>query len=155
MNFFKLITSIVVCELAGTLGSIFTMSQITTWYATLNKPTLNPPAWIFAPVWTTLYFLMGVSAYLIWNKGLDRKDVKIALIVFGIQLALNVLWSIFFFGIHNPALAFLDIVLLWISILSTIFIFYKISPTAAYLLVPYIIWVSFASYLNYSIWVLN
>lgn len=155
MNIVKLITAISVSELAGVLGSIFTFSQVKTWYLTLNKPTLNPPSWIFGPVWTTLYFLMGVAAYIVWNKGLDRKDVKIALTVFIIQLILNTVWSIIFFGTHNTGLAFFEIIFLWLSIVLTIFLFYKISPTAGYLLIPYILWVSFASYLNYSIWVLN
>ena len=104
-NTLKLIIAIVACELAGIVGSIFTASAIPTWYATLAKPALNPPAWVFGPVWTTLYALMGVAAFLVWRKGWERKEVKTALGIFGIQLALNVLWSIVFFGLHSPALA--------------------------------------------------
>lgn len=153
--FFKLITAIIVSELAGIIGSVFTVSSISSWYATIIKPALNPPSYVFGPVWTTLYALMGVSAFLIWKKGLDRKDVKVALGIFLIQLVLNTLWSIIFFGLHSPGGALVEIILLWLAILATIIAFYKISRTAAYLLLPYILWVSFAAYLNYSIWVLN
>lgn len=151
----KLIIAIVVSELAGIIGSIFTMPSIPTWYAGLVKPALNPPAWIFGPTWTTLYFLMGVAAFLIWRKGLERKDVKIALGIFIGQLVLNSLWSIIFFGLHNPGAAFVEIIFLWLAIIATIITFAKISKSAAWLLMPYILWVSFASYLNYAIWTLN
>ncbi len=154
-NTFKLIIAIVVSELAGVIGSLFTVSAIPTWYAGLVKPALNPPAWVFGPAWTTLYFLMGVAAFLIWKNGWERKDVRMALGVFGIQLFLNAIWSIIFFGLQSPALALVDIVLLWLAIVWTMFVFYKISKPAAYLLMPYILWVGFASYLNYSIWMLN
>lgn len=154
-NTFKLIIAIVVSELAGIIGSVFTVSSIPTWYAGLAKPELSPPNWIFGPVWTTLYFLMGVAAFLVWKKGLDRRDVKIALIIFGGQLLLNTLWSIIFFGLHNPFWALVDIIALWLAIIFAIMAFYKISRPAAYLLLPYILWVSFAMYLNYAIWTLN
>ena len=154
-NFFKLVIAIVISELAGIIGSVFTISAIPTWYAVLQKPALNPPAWIFAPVWTTLYLLMGVAAFLIWRKGLERKEIKSALSMFCFQLILNALWSIIFFGLHNPGMALVEIVTLWLAILWTIFAFYKISRPAAYLLAPYILWVSFAGYLNYAIWVVN
>ncbi len=154
-NTFKLIIAIVVSELAGVIGSLFTVSAIPTWYAGLVKPALNPPAWVFGPAWTTLYFLMGVAAFLIWKNGWERKDVRMALGVFGIQLFLNAIWSIIFFGLQSPALALVDIVLLWLAIVWTMLVFYKISKPAAYLLIPYLLWVSFASYLNYSIWMLN
>lgn len=154
-NFFKLIIAIAVSEVAGIIGSVFTMSAIPTWYAGLAKSSLNPPAWIFGPVWTTLFAIMGVAAWLIWKNGITRKDVKIALIIFDIQLILNVLWSIIFFGWHSPGWAFVEIIFLWIAILATIIIFAKISRPAAWLLAPYIIWVSFAGYLNFSIWQIN
>lgn len=154
-SFFKLIVAIVVCELAGIIGSIFTASAIPNWHATLAKPALNPPSWIFGPVWTTLYALMGIAAFLIWKKGWDRTDVRKALYVFGIQLVLNALWSIIFFGLQGPAWAFANIVLMWLAIVWTMILFYKISKPAVWLLIPYILWVSFAAYLNYSIWTLN
>lgn len=151
-NTSKLIISIAVCELAGFIGSIFTTPAIPKWYANLPKPAFSPPSWIFAPVWITLYALMGIAAFLVWKKGPARKDIKIALVIFMLQLALNTLWSIIFFGARNPGVAFLDIILLWLAILSTIYAFSKISRSAAWLLAPYIIWVSFAAYLNFMIW---
>ncbi len=154
-NVFKLITAVIVSELAGIIGSLFTFSKIPTWYVALAKPALNPPSWIFGPVWTTLYALMGIAAFLIWKKGLDRNDVRKALAVFGLQLALNTFWSIVFFGLHSPAWAFVNIISLWLAIAWTMILFYKISKPAMWLLAPYILWVSFASYLNYSIWILN
>lgn len=154
-SFTKLIIAIVVSELAGVIGSVFTTPSIDGWYAGIVKPALNPPAWVFGPVWTTLFALMGISAFLIWKKGLERKDVKIALVFFGIQLILNTLWSIIFFSLHSPGGALIEIIFLWLAILATIIIFAKISKPAALLLVPYILWVSFAGYLNFSIWQLN
>ncbi len=141
---------VLVCELAGIAGSVFTVPVISGWYAGLTKSALTPPGWVFGPAWITLYFLMGVAAYLVWRKGEVR-----ALYVFWAQLTVNVLWSYFFFGMHNPALALIDIVLLWALILWAIAAFAKISRSAAYVLIPYIAWVSFAAYLNYSIWMLN
>ncbi len=149
-NWAKLGIMVLACELAGIVGSIFTIPAIAGWYAGLTKSAFAPPSWVFGPAWTTLYFLMGVAAYLIWRKGEVR-----ALYVFWAQLTANVLWSYFFFGMHNPALALFDIVLLWVLIFWTIAIFAKISRSAAYMLIPYIAWVSFAAYLNYSIWMLN
>lgn len=154
-NPIKLIISLVICQLAGIIGSLFTMSKIPTWYMTISKPELAPPNWIFGPVWTTLFILMGIALYLVWKQGTNRKDVKIALYIFGTQLILNVLWSIIFFGLENPGSAFVEIISLWISILLSIIYFYKINKTAGYLLIPYIAWVSFASYINFMIWWLN
>ncbi len=154
-NTFKLIIAIVVSELAGIIGSVFTTPSIADWYAGIVKPALNPPAWVSGPVWTTLFALMGIAAFLVWKKGLDRRDVKIALGIFLGQLVLNTLWSIIFFGLHSPGGALVEIVFLWLAILATIIAFAKISKPAAWLLVPYILWVSFAGYLNYSIWTLN
>ena len=154
-NTLKLIIAIAVSESAGIIGSVFTAPSIPTWYEGIVKPALNPPAWVFGPVWTTLFALMGVAAFLVWKKGLDRKDVKIALGVFLGQLILNTLWSIIFFGLHSPGGALLEMIFLWLAILATIITFAKIFKPAAWLLAPYILWVSFAGYLNYSIWILN
>ncbi|MEN9405662.1 MAG: hypothetical protein RLY47_621 [Candidatus Parcubacteria bacterium] len=154
-TFLKLVVAVVVTQLAGIIGSLFTFSAIPTWYATLTKPELNPPSWVFGPVWTTLYLLMGVSAFLIWQKGWARRDVKIALSVYVVQLVFNALWSIVFFGLQSPGLALVVIAALLISIIWTMVLFYKISRPAMYLLIPYILWVSFASYLNYAIYALN
>ncbi len=151
----KFIVSIFVCLMAGFLGSLATRSSIPTWYAGLTKPLFNPPNQIFAPVWTILYILMAVSAFVIWRKGLQNRYVKLALSIFAVQLVLNVLWSILFFGLRLPFPAFIEIIILWIAILFTILIFRKISMTAALLLIPYILWVSFAAVLNFSLWRLN
>ncbi len=147
--------AIVICQLAGIIGSVYTMSEIPAWYATLVKPDLNPPSWVFGPTWTTLYLLMGIAAFLVWNKGWGRKDVRIALGIFAVQLVLNTLWSIIFFGFHSPGGAFVELIALWLGILATIITFAKISKAAAWLLLPYIFWVSFAGYLNGMIWFLN
>ncbi len=154
-NASKLIVSIVISELAGIVGSVFTAPSVASWYPELTKPAINPPAWVFGPVWTTLFALMGIAAFLVWRKGLQRKDVRVALAIFIGQLILNTLWSIIFFGLHSPGGAFVEVVFLWLSILATIVAFSKISKPAAWLLVPYIAWVSFAVYLNYSIYALN
>lgn len=154
-NTLKLIIAVVVSELAGIIGTFFTISAIPNWYTTLTKPALNPPSWIFGPVWTTLYAFMGIAAFLVWKKGWDRKDVQKALAVFGLQLVFNAVWSIIFFDLHDPLWALVDITLMWLAIVWTMVLFYKISKPAMWLLVPYILWVIFAAYLNYSIWILN
>ena len=154
-DIFKLIISIVACQCAGLVGSMFTMSAIPTWYATLEKPPFTPPNWLFAPAWGTLYLLMGISAFIVWRKGLENRWVRGALIVFLIQLILNALWSVVFFGLESPLYGIIVIVALWIAILFTILKFLKISRAAGGLLLPYILWVSFAAVLNISIWVLN
>ncbi|MDD5362053.1 MAG: tryptophan-rich sensory protein [Ignavibacteria bacterium] len=151
-NFFKLLLSVIICELAGIIGSIFTVSSIPTWFAGLNKPSFNPPNYLFGPVWTILYLLMGISLFLIWKKGGDNRA---ALILFFTQLLLNTLWSIIFFGLKMPLPAFIEVVVMWVFILLTIISFYSISKPAAYLLIPYLLWVSFASVLNFKIWMLN
>jgi len=153
-NTFKLIIAVGVSLLAGVVGSLFTTPAVqSVWYAELVMPALNPPAWLFGPVWTTLYILMGISLWLIWKS--DAREKRKAVWLFGIQLTLNAIWSIIFFGLHNPGGALIEIVFLWLAILATIIAFAKISKPAAWLLVPYILWVSFATYLNYSIYVLN
>lgn len=154
-TFFKLIFAIIIAESAGIIGSLFTFSSIPTWYTTIIKPTFSPPNWIFGPVWTTLFALMGIALFLVWQKGLHRKDVKVAITIFFVQLLLNTFWSIIFFGNQNIGGAFLEIIFLWLAILATIIAFFKISKLAGYLLLPYIAWVSFAAFLNYTIWTLN
>ena len=151
-NLPKLILSIGICLLAGGLGTIFTTSAIPSWYATLNKPPFSPPNWIFAPVWTTLYILMGIALYLVLSA---KGKVQSAVTVFGIQLVLNASWSIIFFGMRNPILALVDIAALWVAIVLTIKSFYKINKLAGNLLLPYLVWVTFASILNLSIVLLN
>ncbi len=149
-----LLFCIAVCEGAGIVGSFFTVSAIPTWYITLVKPVFSPPNWVFAPVWIILYALMGISLYLVIS---DRKKVirEKAIRVFAIQLVLNTTWSIVFFGMHNIFLGLIIIVLLWIFIALSIWVFGKINKTSAMLLWPYLAWVSFAVFLNYSIWILN
>ena len=146
---------VLVCELAGVIGSFFTAPSVPGWYVGLAKPPFNPPGWIFAPVWTILYAMMGLSAYLIYEKGPRRSEVRKALAVFAGQLLLNTLWSIVFFGAHMILGAAVLIVVLWVMIVATIWLFSRISKAAAYLLVLYILWVSFATVLNISLYVLN
>lgn len=149
-----LVISLFLTFIAASVGSVFTFKSISTWYITLNKPFFNPPNWIFSPVWTALYILMGLSLYLVWisKKSLIQKK---GMNYFFIQLALNTLWSILFFGLQNPLIAFLEIVVLWYFIYLTIKYFSKVNKTSAYLLYPYLAWVSFASLLNLSIVILN
>jgi benzodiazapine receptor len=155
MNFLKLAASLGACYLAALLGSIFTSPNVPTWYAALAKPSFAPPDWVFAPVWTVIFTLMGISAYLISREGMTNPRVRAALAVFVLQLAVNVSWSAAFFGLRSP-LAGLDvIVILWALIALTIRKFWAISRIAGALLLPYIIWVSFAAVLNFAIWKLN
>jgi len=151
-NIVKLIVSILICEGAGIVGSIFTVPAIKTWYASLNKPFFSPPNWIFAPVWIVLFLLMGISLYLVWASPRLKKD---AVLIFILQLILNVLWSIIFFGLKSPGLALFEILMLWFAILYTIVNFYRISKSASFLLLPYILWVTFAAILNFAVWRLN
>ncbi len=149
-----LAASLFVCLAAGGLGSLATSAKIPTWYATLAKPSWNPPNWLFGPVWTTLYVLMAVAAWMVWNRR-AHVGAQAALVLFAVQLVLNTLWSFLFFGAESPAAAMLEILVLWIAIAATIWSFRKISPPAAWMLAPYLAWVSFASCLNYAIWTLN
>ncbi len=174
----KLVISILICEGAGIIGSFFTAPAIKTWYVSLEKPVFNPPNWLFAPVWTVLFLLMGISLYLVWAKnwrvqapegeftkkawnpiseklwsGTWKEENAIA--IFVLQLVLNILWSVIFFGLKMPAVAFVEILMLWVAILYTIVNFYRISKLAAYLLIPYIVWVTLAAILNFSIITLN
>ncbi len=150
----KLIFSIVICLGAGIIGSVFTISSIPTWYAVLNKPFFSPPNFVFGPVWTVLYILMGISLYLVISKK-EKVKRKNGINLFFIQLVLNILWSVIFFGMKNPALALIDILALWIAIVLTIKSFSKINKLAGKLLIPYFLWVSFASILNLAIVLLN
>jgi len=153
MKFLKLLLSLALCLGAGVLGSVFTTSAIPTWYQTLNKPFFSPPNWLFAPVWTVLYVLMGISLYLVWTS--KSKLKQNALTLFFIQLGLNAIWSIIFFGLQNPLFALVEIVAMWLAIFLTIKVFYKINKPASNLLIPYLVWVSFATILNLSIVILN
>lgn len=152
----KIIVSIVACVLVGFLSSFATRSSVNSWFLTIEKPFFNPPSWVFAPVWTLLYLMMGLALGLVWCQySENEKAVKKALIVFGIQLFLNALWSILFFGLCNTFLAFLEIIILWLFIFETIRVFKPINSLASKLLYPYLVWVSFAAVLNGSIWWLN
>ncbi len=154
-DFSKLIISVVGCEVVGLLSTPFTIASIPTWYAGLIKPSFSPPNWIFAPVWTILYFLIGISVFLVWRKGIKNKEIKIAIYYFSAQLFFNFLWSVIFFGLHMPLFAFIDIIALLVAIVLTMMKFSRISKTALYLLIPYLLWVSFAAVLNGAIVLLN
>ncbi|MGV8144140.1 MAG: TspO/MBR family protein [Methanothermobacter sp.] len=151
----RLIVSILIVFIAGTIGSTATLPQIPTWYASLAKPSWAPPNWLFGPVWTILYILIGIALFLVWKEGISRKDVKLAISVFVVQLVLNVLWSVIFFGYNSLLGGLVVVIILWIAILANIIFFYRVSKPAGLLLVPYIVWVSIASYLNYSVYLLN
>ncbi len=151
----KLFISILIPLLVGAVAGLFTSSGVNGWYALANKPWFNPPNWIFAPVWTLLYIMMGIAFFLIWKSTADKNVKQTAMILFSIQLVINFFWSFIFFKLQQPGWAFAEILLMWVMILLTIIWFGKISAAAAWLLVPYICWVSFASVLNYSIWKLN
>jgi len=150
-----LVMAILICQVAGLVGGLFTASSVDTWYAALTKPSFNPPNWLFSPVWITLYALMGVALFLVFKKGLDAEGVKVALVLFAAQLLGNVLWSVLFFGLQLPLIAFLEIVVLWVLILLTMIKFFQISKPAGWLLFPYLLWVGFASVLNFFLWSLN
>lgn len=150
-----LFVSILASQLAGFIGAFATTPAIPGWYANLVKPFFNPPSWIFGPVWTLLYTLMGISLYLIWVKGYQKKKIKEGVWLFFAHLAFNTLWSLVFFGLKNVGLAFIVIVILWAMIAYLIKTFWKIDKRASYLLIPYLAWVSFASVLNFYIWILN
>ncbi|OGG14622.1 TspO protein [Candidatus Gottesmanbacteria bacterium RIFCSPHIGHO2_01_FULL_39_10] len=147
------IFSIGICLAAGVAGSLFTFQSIPTWYTGLEKPFFSPPNWVFAPVWTILYILMGISLYLVLSSKKKLKHEAVG--VFMLQLGFNVFWSVLFFGMRNPTLALLDILALWMSIFVTIHLFGKISKLASMILIPYILWVSFAFILNLVIVLLN
>jgi tryptophan-rich sensory protein len=154
IRFFRLVASLIICQLAGFIVAVFTTPAISGWYASIEKPAFNPPNWIFSPVWIFLYLLMGVTLYVLWQN-LPKAEAKIALVFFAIQLGLNILWSLIFFGLKWPMLAFFEIIILWVFILLTMMKSYRVSRATAYLLLPYILWVSFAGLLNFFLWRLN
>jgi len=160
MNYKRLITSLASPQLAGLIGSFFTVSAISTWYAGLQKPSFSPPNWLFGPTWITLYILMGISIYLVWSAYAkapagQSKENKIAFWLFWVHLFFNALWSVVFFGLQSPGLAFINIIIIWVLIIILIIRFWKINKWSSYLLIPYFLWVSFASTLNFFIWYLN
>ena len=145
-----LIAAVLGCALAASIGGVTAAASVRTWYPTLRKPPWNPPARVFGPVWSVLYLMMAVAAWLVWRTG-DGTDVGVALGVFVVQLTLNVLWSVLFFGLRRPGGALFDIGLLWIAILATVVVFWPIDRISAVLLLPYLAWVTFAAALNASI----
>jgi benzodiazapine receptor len=154
-NAVKFIFSLVLCQLAGIIGALFNSFSINTWYAHINKPEFTPPNWVFAPVWISLYLLIGIALYLVWTAGTTLKLKQTALILFSIQLILNAFWSYCFFFLQSPLYGFIEIVVLWIFIVLTTVWFFRIKQLAGFLLLPYGLWVSFAAVLNFSIWQLN
>lgn len=155
-KYLKIIICVAICLTVGYLSSIVTQSSIETWYPTIEKPSFNPPNWVFAPVWTLLFILMGIAAGLVWDKiTTDKELVKKGLLFFGVQLTLNALWSYLFFGLNNILLASIEIVLLLLIIYETYLIFKKIDKKASYLLIPYMLWVGFATILTITIYFLN
>lgn len=154
-SFLKLLFCIGVSQAAGLLGSVFTVTGTGSWYQDLDRPVAAPPNWVFGPVWTVLYTLMGIAVFLVWQRGLARPGVKAALAIFTLQLGLNALWSIVFFGLENIGGALIVILLLLGAIGLTMMLFWRVSRVAAVLLVPYLLWVLFATYLNYAFWVRN
>lgn len=154
-NTLKFIAAVSIPLLAGGISGFFTVTGVESWYQYINKPSWNPPNWIFGPVWTTLYIMMGVALFLVWKTDTSYELKKIAFVLFGVQLLLNFCWSFLFFKLEQPGWAFAEIIVMWLFILMTIFAFAQVSKTAAWLLVPYISWVSFAAILNYTIWKMN
>jgi benzodiazapine receptor len=155
IDILKLVASIILCQLAGFIGSLFTTPSIPTWYVALKKPFFTPPNWIFSPVWISLYILMGISLFIVWRSRQDKLQNKTAMIFFFIQLIFNTLWPMAFFGLRSTFAGLIVIVLLWIAILLTIQNLLKVSRMAVWLLLPYICWVSFAVILNFFLWILN
>jgi tryptophan-rich sensory protein len=149
-----LLVSLVICLGVAQLGSLLTSPEIPNWYAALNKPSWNPPNWVFPVVWTTLYAIMAVAAWLVWKTG-GFGHARMALTLFGIQLALNVAWSAIFFRMHQPGWAFVEILVLWVLIMATVITFWQVRQAAAWLMIPYLAWVAFAAFLNFTIWRLN
>ncbi len=155
-KYLKIIYCVAICLAVGYLSSNVTQSSIKTWYPTIEKPIFNPPNWVFAPVWTMLFIMMGIAAGMVWYKLESNKElVKKGLFFFTIQLLLNALWSYLFFGLNNILLALIEIILLWLIIYETYYIFKQIDKRAGYLLIPYLAWVGFASILTGSIYWLN
>lgn len=155
MKYVHALCAIIIAQLAGVIGSVFTASSIEGWYSTITKPSWNPPSWVFGPVWITLYTFMGYASYLVWRVQKTDKRAYTALTVYAIHLAFNAAWSVIFFGWQNPEVAFYCILALDALIVATLILFWRINKLAGALLVPYLGWVLFASYLNYTIWMLN
>lgn len=153
-KYLSLVFFISICYLGAYLGSIATFSSVNGWYSTINKPSFSPPNWIFGPVWTTLYTLMGISMWVIYLEK-DKVDIKKQTFYFFSQLFFNCIWSYLFFYLKNPLYGLIDIIILWVLILLTIISFWQINKKASALLIPYILWVSFAGFLNFMIWKLN
>lgn len=154
-NIGKFIVSLAACQLAGIIGGLFTASSVGSWYAGLNKPSFNPPNWVFGPVWITLYVLMGIALYLVWIGDFPGKTKQPALILFFVQLVLNVFWTFFFFYLQKPFLGLIEILVLLVFIVLTMWKFYSLRPAAAYIMVPYLLWVGFAAVLTFFLWNLN
>lgn len=154
-NALKLFIAIAIPLAVGFTSGFFTITGVGSWYQTIDKPSWNPPNWIFGPVWTTLYILMGIALFLVWKSDAQAPLKKAAITLFAIQMTLNFFWSLIFFNQHQVGWALVEIIAMWIMILLTIFAFARVNNTAAWLLVPYISWVSFAAILNYTIWKLN
>ena len=154
-SFVKLLIAIAIPVLVGGISGFFTVTGVETWYQTIQKPSWNPPNWVFGPVWTTLYVMMGIALWLVWKEDTSRELKMIAGILFAAQLILNFFWSFIFFKLEQPGFAFLEILFMWVAILATIFAFAQVNKTAAWLMVPYISWVSFAAMLNFTIWRMN
>lgn len=152
---YQLVFSLVLPLLAGVVGSIFTTPKISTWYQGLVKPSFNPPNYLFGPVWTVLFIMMGLALFIVWQKGISVKKVQVGIFLFCGQLVLNIFWSIIFFGLERPWFAFMEIIVLWLAIAATARQFFQINRTAGYLFLPYLLWVSFAAVLNFYIWRLN
>jgi tryptophan-rich sensory protein len=151
-----LIVALLLPFLVVGISNAVTSSSLSDWYPNLIKPAWNPPSWLFGPVWTVLYLMMGVSSWLVWREGPRHPaGVKQALVWYAVQLGLNALWSIFFFGMRQIGIALVDIIVLWITLLITIIKFWRIRPIAGWLMVPYLLWVTFATSLNSTIWWLN
>lgn len=153
-NIFKLIVSLIIPLSVGAVAGMFTSQAVPTWYASLNRPSFSPPNWVFGPVWTSLYILLGISFFLIWKESSSPKR-NLAIKIFAIQMLLNFAWSFIFFYFNMIGIALIEIILLWFSIVAMIYLFYKIKPLAAYLNIPYLLWVSFASILNVGYYFLN
>ena len=152
-----LVLCIIICQAAGSIGSFFTNMSVSTWYPALIKPQFTPPGWVIGVVWFIIFILMGIALFFVWRKNLRLNNafIKNAIVVFGVQLIVNIIWSAVFFGLQSPLYGLGVIAVLWVMILATIVMFWRVSRDAALLLVPYILWVSFAAFLNYDIWMLN
>lgn len=154
-DWLELVSAVIISQSAGIIGSAFTAPAIPNWYATLAKPSFQPPSWLFGPVWVTLYTLMGVAAFIVWKKGAGQRNGRIGIVLFAVQLVFNALWSIVFFGLKDLFLALAVIVTLFALIVATTYYFFQVSRAAGFLMIPYILWVLFATILNATIWSLN